>query len=151
MTSITHSFAARPARSPRVRILSSVLTNVAVRGHNPGCSQGFRSNYQETSLGSFANLDFIAELFDAARQTLRGPLFIGAGEIERSEIAVRHPIAQAIIGDGKNGGGHCDDGFLWSTPGAEPDELRVEIVVLVAARRPGALHQHGFEPRGSVA
>ena len=96
-------------------------------------------------------MDFIAELFDAARQALSGSLLIGAGKIECSEIAIRHLIAQAIIGDGQDGGGHRDDGFLGSTPRAEPDELRVEIVVLVAGRRPGALHQYRFEPRGAVA
>ena len=104
-----------------------------------------------SGLGGFANLDFIAKLFDAARQALRGALLIGAGKIERSEIAIRHLIAQAIVGDGKNGGGHRDDGFLGSTPGAEPDELRVEIVVLVTGCRPSALHQYRFEPRGAVA
>jgi hypothetical protein len=40
---------------------------------------------------------------------------------------------------------------LWSPPGAEANELRLEIVVLVAGCRPSALHQHRFEPRGAVA
>src|ERR1700730_2086542 len=40
----TDSFATQPARSPRHRILPTVLANAAVRGHNPGCSQGLRSN-----------------------------------------------------------------------------------------------------------
>ena len=33
-----------------------------------------------TPLGGFANLDFIAQLFDAARQALRGALLIGAAK-----------------------------------------------------------------------
>ena len=55
-----------------------------------------------THLGCFANLDFVAELFDSAREALRGSLLIGACEIECSEIAIRHLIAQQIIGDGKD-------------------------------------------------
>jgi hypothetical protein len=55
-----------------------------------------------THLGCFANLDFIAEFFDSARQALRGSLLIDACKIECSEIAIRHLIAQQIIGDGKD-------------------------------------------------
>ena len=56
-------------------------------------------------LGGYANVDFVAELFDAARQALRGSLLIGAGKIECSEIAIRHnPVRYAAS--------------IWSVPAA---------------------------------
>ena len=47
-----------------------------------------------TRLSCFANLDFVTQVFDSTRQALRGSLLIDACEIECSEIAVRHLIAQ---------------------------------------------------------
>ena len=55
-----------------------------------------------TPLSCFANLYFVTQLFDSASQALRSALLIGAYEIKCSKVAIRHLIAQQIIGDGKD-------------------------------------------------
>jgi hypothetical protein len=63
ITSIAHTSYHPLARSPLPRTLPTVLSNLAVRCYNPGCSQGFRSNsgtgcehqeYTDLSAGSVA-------------------------------------------------------------------------------------------------
>ncbi len=66
--------------------------------------------------GGFANFDLIAEFFDATRETLRGPLLIHAGEVERPEIAIGHLIPQQIISRGQDRSGYRDNGLLWTAP-----------------------------------
>jgi hypothetical protein len=41
---VYHSFTTPPERNPAHRTLPTVLANPPVRGHYPGCSQGFGSN-----------------------------------------------------------------------------------------------------------
>jgi hypothetical protein len=47
-------------------------------------------------------LNFIAELFDSACEAFCGSILVKAGEIERSELAIRHVIAQQIVSGGKD-------------------------------------------------
>jgi hypothetical protein len=66
--------------------------------------------------GGFANFDLVAEFFDATRKTLRGPLLIHAGEVERPEIAICHLIPQQIIRRGQDRSGDRDNSLLWTAP-----------------------------------
>lgn len=45
-------------------------------------------------LGGFSKLDFMAEHFDAASEGLGGSILFGAGEIDRSQVAIELVIAQ---------------------------------------------------------
>jgi hypothetical protein len=82
---------------------------------------------------------------------LRGPVLINMGEVALSEIAIRHLITQQIIDGGQDRSGDRDNGLLWTAPRSQPNELGVELVVLIAGRGPGTLHQHSFEPLRAVA
>jgi hypothetical protein len=64
-------------------------------------------------------LDFKAELFDSAREALSGSILIDVGKVERSEITIRHVIAQNMVSGRKNGGGHYQDGLLWTAASSE--------------------------------
>jgi hypothetical protein len=77
---------------------------------------------------------------------LGGPI-----EMVRTEITV----FRAVLEDVRDGGQDrcCDsaDGFLWSAPALEPEELGSIVAGFLALGRPCALHQHGLEPGRALA
>ena len=65
-------------------------------------------------------MDFIAELFYSACEALGSSIQVEAGEIERTQIVIRHLIALQIVSGGKDGSGHCQDSFLWTAASSQP-------------------------------
>jgi len=49
------------------------------------------------------------------------------------------------------GGGNGHDCLLWTAPRLEPQELGLQVAALLAHGRPGALHECGLEPRGTLS
>ena len=76
----------------------------------------WRDVSRQRNSGGFAKFDLVAEFFDAAGETLRGPLFIHAGEVERAEIAIGHLISPQIISRGQDRSGDRDNGLLRTAP-----------------------------------
>jgi DNA-binding transcriptional regulator LsrR (DeoR family) len=68
-----------------------------------------------------------------------------------SEVFVDGAIAQHVVDCGEHGGGHGANGLLRPPPVPQPLELRLVVAALLAHRRPGALHQHGLQPRRALA
>src|SRR3979409_2678831 len=76
----------------------------------------------------------------------------------RSRVAHAAPLAtdteicDTVRVDGcENGGGDCTDRLLWAAAAAQTQELGLQIARLLAFCCPGALHEHGLEPRRALA
>src|SRR5215510_14680097 len=80
------------------------------------------------------NFDVIAEAADAACELGHDTAGIAASEVVGAKILVTSAVGQHVIGGLQDRCRDRDDGFLWTTPGLEPQVLRLGSVALPAAR-----------------
>src|SRR5208282_831921 len=80
-------------------------------------------------------------------------LLVGGTAIEviAAEVLVHRPVLEHVVDGGKDGGGDGHDRLLGAAPGFDAVELGLQVAVFLFYRRPGALHQRGFEPGSTLA
>src|SRR5712671_3591908 len=80
-------------------------------------------------------------------------LLIGGTAIEviATEVLIHRPVLEHVVDGGKDGGGNGHDGLLGAAPRFDAIELGLQVAVFLFYRRPGALHQRGFEPGTALA
>src|SRR5258706_15531953 len=80
-------------------------------------------------------------------------LLVGGTAIEviETEVLIHRPVLEHVVDGGKDGAGNGHDGFVGAAPGFDAVELGLQIAVFLFYRRPGALHQRGFEPGTALA
>src|SRR5215467_2127998 len=101
-----------------------------------------------TSCWNLCNLNFdvIAEAADAACELGHDTAGIAASEVVGAEVLVTSAVGQHVIGGLQDRCRDRDDGFLWTTPGLEPQVLRLEVAVLLFGRCVSALHKDWLQP-----
>src|SRR5436190_396715 len=67
-------------------------------------------------------------------------------EVFATEVLIHRPVLEHVVDRGKDGGGDGHDRLLGAAPGFDAVELGLQVAVFLFYRRPGALHQRGFEP-----
>ena len=72
-------------------------------------------------------------------------------EVIAAEVFVHRPVLEHVVDGGKDGGGDGHDRLLGAAPGFDAVELGLQVAVFLFYRRPGALHQRGFEPGSTLA
>src|ERR1700730_9496876 len=80
-------------------------------------------------------------------------LLIGGTAIEviATEVVIHRAVLEHVVDGGKDGGGDCHNSLLGAAPGFDAVELGLQVAVFLFYRRPGALHQRGFEPGSTLA
>jgi hypothetical protein len=68
-----------------------------------------------------------------------------------AEVLVHRPILEHVVDGGENRGDDGHDCLLGAAPSFDAVELGLQITVFLFYRRPGALHQRGFEPGTALA
>src|ERR1700730_8967562 len=67
-------------------------------------------------------------------------------EVISAEVLVHRPIFEHVVDGGEDRGDDGHDCLLGAAPRFDAVELGLQIAVFLFYRRPGALHQRGFEP-----
>src|SRR5882724_4061185 len=112
-----------------------------------------RSCWKEASGGlrDGLELDVKAELFKTSNE-LAGLEFDGAPiKVGAAEVMVFDAVFEDMVDGGEDRCGNGADSFLRPTLALQPEELGPVVAVFLALGGPGALHQHGLEPGGSLA
>src|SRR6202158_2586151 len=96
-------------------------------------------------------LDVKAELFKTSNEPA-GLEFEGAPiKVGGAEVMVLGTVFEDVVDGGEDRCRVRPDGFLRPTLALQPEELGSVVAVFLALGGPGALHQHGLEPGGSLA
>src|SRR5260370_24931992 len=90
----------------------------------------------------------VSQAFDQVCFLLVGRTAI---EVIAAEVLVHRPVLEHVVDGGKDGGGDGHDRLLGAAPRFDAVELGLQIAVFLFYRRPGALHQRGFEPSTALA
>ena len=93
----------------------------------------------------------IAEPFDLAGEALGFGLGGSMVEVGDAEILVEGSILEHVIDRSQDRGRDGADRFLRAAPGSQAQELRLVVAVVRPLGGPGALNQHGLQPRGALA
>src|SRR6266849_5258236 len=112
-----------------------------------------RSCWIEESGGlrCWLELDVKAELFKTSNEPA-GLEFEGAPiKVGGAEVMVLGTVFEDVVDGGEDRCRDSADGFLRPTLALQPEELGSVVAVFLALGGPGALHQHGLEPGGSLA
>src|ERR1700716_1407541 len=72
-------------------------------------------------------------------------------EVISAEVLVHRPIFEHVVDGGEDRGDDGHDCLLGAAPRFDAVELGLQIAVFLFYRRPGALHQRGFEPGTALA
>src|SRR4029077_20660760 len=67
-----------------------------------------------------------------------------------SKVLIRGSILEHVVDGSEDRGGNGCDRLLGTPPRLEPQELGLQVAVLLAHGRPGALHECGLEPGGTL-
>src|SRR5260370_23443983 len=67
-------------------------------------------------------------------------------EVVCAEVLIEGAVFEHVVGGGEDGSGDGDDGLLGATPGAQAQELSLEVTSVFACGRPGALDDGDLEP-----
>src|SRR6266436_3825179 len=143
-------------RYPLFRIMLSFVTPRRMRASIVRGAQDAllgRSCWIEASGGlrDWLELDVKAELFKTSNEPA-GLEFDGAPiKVGAAEVVVLDAVFEDVVDGGEDRCGNGADGFLRSTLGLQPEDLGSVVAVFLALGGPGALHQHGLEPGGSLA
>src|SRR6266853_4735676 len=90
----------------------------------------------------------VSQAFDQVCFLLVGRTAI---EVIAAEVLVHRPVLKHVVDGGKDGGDDGHDGLLGAAPRFDAIELGLQVAVFLFYRRPGALHQRGFEPGTALA
>src|SRR4029077_21195730 len=126
-------------RKPRTKLTSTEQPQTPRRCHKDG------------SGGEWLDLHRVAkggQPFDQAFFLLVSGTAI---EVITAEVLIHRPVLEHVVDGGKDGGGDGHDRLLGATPNFYAVELGLQVAVFLFYRRPGALHQRGFEPRSALA
>ena len=72
-------------------------------------------------------------------------------EVVGAEVPIESSVFQHVVDGSEKGSSDGADGLLWSAASAQTMELSFEVAFLLAARRPGTLHERGVKPRCTFA
>src|SRR5258705_6308808 len=72
-------------------------------------------------------------------------------EVIGAEVLIQGSVLEHVVDGGEDGGSNGHDCLLWTAPRLDPQELGPQVAVLLAHGRPGALHECGLEPGGTLA
>src|SRR5258708_32285424 len=68
-----------------------------------------------------------------------------------AEVLIQGSILEHVIDCGEDGSSDGHGRLLRAAPRLEPQELGLQITAFLAHSRPGALHECGLEPRGTLS
>ena len=93
--------------------------------------------------------------FIAVSQSFDEAVFLpllGTGvEVVGAEVLIHGSVLEHVIDGREDRSRDGDDRLLGATPGSDAVELSLQIAVFLARRRPGTLHECGFEPGRALA
>src|ERR1700726_1373934 len=95
--------------------------------------------------------DCIAEVGQTFDQALFLPIGGTSIEVIAAEVLVHRAVFEHVVDGSKDRGRDGHDRLLGATTGFDAVELGLQITVFLFYRRPGALHQRGFEPSAALA
>ena len=95
--------------------------------------------------------DCIAEVGQTFDQALFLSISGTSIEVVAAEVLVQRAILEHVVDGSKDRGRDGHDRLFGATPGFDAVELGLQITVFLFYRRPGALHQRGFEPSAALA
>src|SRR5258708_26778995 len=72
-------------------------------------------------------------------------------EIAGAKVVVKGSVLEHVVDGGEERSSDGTDGLLRATLALQPEELRLVVAVFLSLGRPGALDQHGFQPRCALA
>ena len=78
-------------------------------------------------------------------------VLVAALEVIGPKVLISLSVLEHVVDGSEDRGGDGDDRLLRTAPRLEVVELGAQVSVLLAHRRPGALHQCGLEPRRTLA
>src|SRR6266853_136925 len=102
-------------------------------------------------LRCWLELNVKAELFKTGNEPVSlefegAPIKVGG-----AKVMVLGTVFEDVVDGGEDRCRDSADGFLWPALALQPEELGSVVAVFLALGGPGALHQHGLEPGGSLA
>src|SRR6516162_3967371 len=110
-------------------------------------------HYKGTTLSAGASLTgqrserhVVAKVGQALDQAF-GLLAFGSGlKVIGAEVLIQGSILEHVVDRGEDGGSDGHDRLLGAAPRLDAQELGLQVAILLAYRRPGALHECGLEP-----
>src|ERR1041384_5042829 len=96
-------------------------------------------------------LDGVAEVGEAADEPPGLDLPGTPVEVVGVEVRVGGAVLEHVVGRGQDRGRHRADRLPRPAAAAQAVVLGLQVARLLAARRPGALHERGLEPRRALA
>src|SRR3954451_13967720 len=96
-------------------------------------------------------LDRVAEVGEPADEPPGLDLLGAAVEVVGAEVRVDGAVLQHMVGGGQDRGRHRAHRLLRSAAAAQAVVLGLQVAGLLAAGRPGALHEGGLQPRRALA
>src|SRR6266849_492853 len=138
----------RPKRHPacrrRKKLTCSDRAADSRRGRDPG-STCLCHGHDRLDLYGVAK---VSQAFDQVCFLLFGRT---ANEVIAAEVLVHRPVLEHVVDGGKDGGDDGHDRLVGAAPRFDAIELGLQVAVFLFYRRPGALHQRGFEPGTALA
>src|SRR4051794_38098417 len=101
--------------------------------------------------GKRFDLDIKSKLGELADETLGSRLGGAVIEMVGAKILVPSTVREHVVDRGQHRSGHGTQCLLGATAAAQAMELSLKIAALLAGCGPGALDEHGLEPRGAFA
>src|SRR3954465_516128 len=101
--------------------------------------------------GKGFDLDIKSKLGELADETPGSRLGGAVIEVIGAEILIPSAVPEHVVDRGQHRSGHGTQRLLGATAAAQAMELGLEIAALLAGCGPGALDEHGLEPRGAFA
>ena len=86
------------------------------------------------------------ELGNLTGQSSSVALWRSTSEVFGAEVLVEGAVSQHVVGGGQDRGGDGTYRLLGSAPVPQASELRLQVAFVLAAGRPGTLHEGGLQP-----
>src|SRR6188474_3117683 len=90
-----------------------------------------------------------AEVAETLQETLGDLLFVAVGKKVRTKVVILDAVSQHDVGRGEHRAGNGEDRLLGPAATLDTEELRPEVAVRFARRRPGGGRQRGLQPGGA--
>jgi hypothetical protein len=101
--------------------------------------------------GSGCEYHIVAKVSQTLDQAVGLLAFGSVLKVIGAEVLIQGSILEHVIDCGEDGSSDGHDRLLRAAPRLEPQELGLQITAFLAHSRPGALHECGLEPRGTLS
>src|SRR5215216_4200089 len=104
-----------------------------MKGESPSCGEGFEG-------------DLVAEGLELGNGSLASAVGVAADEVVATKVGIVTIIGEQMPGDHQDRVADRARRLLLANPAGQPPELRRQVGVAAAGRRPGAFGQHLTQP-----